>query len=315
MTSKKRNANKSKPKQNNKPRRVKAAADARIVLDRSAMQYARLLRDPCNGPLVPSLWPGSEGSLVTRFETDFICFNGATETGGIIVYNPGLALCYSNATPVTSDTTATQLTSALLPVPGATFLANTAGSYRCVSACAQVMFAGTELNRAGFLGAGVTTFGSYARNLLVVAGGAGIVTNPSDVRQSCQKVVRMPDDMLEVKWFPGGGDSLFMEGGNTAMTAADVVDAGAAKNCIQISVSGLPVSTGVRVRFVTVMEWTPRMGQGFVSSMSMPRSRFGVNDILSYLGQIGGETWFLSAVKAGARIASSMMRRNDMIAY
>jgi len=105
----------------------------------------------------------------------------------------------------------------------------------------------------------------------------------------------MPQEMAEITWFPGSGDQTPFGTGLT--TAAAITEETANKNAIVVSVSGFPVSTGVRFRTVYVCEWTPKTAQGLVATAEVPRSRATINDVLIDLHKAGGTNWFINAYK------------------
>lgn len=286
------------------PQRTKVPR-AMPMLDKAAAEYARLIADPCNAKLVNTIWPGANGSFVSRFETDFIFRAGATETAGILVYVPGTNSCYVNATTLTNDTTATLIgvDNVSFPPPGNAFL-SAAGSIRAVASCMQVTFPGTELNRSGIVSLGVTNFGAITTNVATAAGGGNVNTNASSIRTLCQHVERMPQEMAEITWFPNSGDQapfeLSQQGANVQL------DDAASFNCIVMSATGFPVSTGVRVRIVTVLEWTPKTGQGLVATAEVPTSSNTLNDVLRTLFASKGTHWFINAYKKAAPYARAI---------
>lgn len=278
----------------NKSRPMRAPVP-RSLLDAPAAALARLIQDPCNAPLTSTIWPGSAGSYVSRFESDFVIFTGATDTAGILAYVPGVNNSWVNATALSSDTGLTGFTLAgAFGSPGNTFLQATAGSIRAVASCIQVSYPGSELTRAGIVALGTMRFGDVARAVTTANGGQNIATSAADMRTICQHTERMPTQMAEILWMPGGGDQspyLLGQPGNTAQ----FVDEASTRNALVVSVSGFPVNTGVRIRIVSVIEWTPKTSQGMVSSVEVPKSNNSLNDILRALPASGGTSWFINA--------------------
>jgi len=278
------------------PRGMKVSARPAVALDGAAADYARLIADPCNAKLVSTIWPGANGSFVSRFETDFIFRGGAADVAGILVYVPGTNSCYVNATTLLADNTATLLgvDNVGFPPPGNSFLA-AAGSIRAVASCMQVSFPGTELNRSGIVSLGITNFGALTANVAAPAGGGNANTTAGNIRTLCQHVERMPTEMAEITWFPNSGDQEPFE--LTQQGALVQLDDASSKNCIVMSASGYPASTGVRVRIVTVFEWTPKTGQGLVAASEVPKSSNTLNDVLRALPAAKGTNWFINAYK------------------
>jgi len=295
---------KNKPRKSTNVRpRMAMVTKAKPLLDSAAAEYARLIADPCNAKLSGTIWPGSNASFVARFETDFLYRTGATETAAALVFVPGTNSIYANATTLTSDTTGTLLgiDAVTFPGPGASFISASAGSIRAVASCLQVSFPGTELNRSGIVGLGVTNFGAITNNVATAAGGGNVNTTAAQLRSLCQHVERMPQDMAEITWFPNTGDQVPFE--ITQQGANVQLDDASTKNCIVMSASGFPVSTGVRVRIVTVLEWTPKTNQGLVATAEVPKSRSTLNDVLMALPASKGTSWFINAYKKAAPYA------------
>lgn len=297
----------------NMPRRKtkRVSTVTRGGLDGPAQAYARLIADPCNAPLTTTIWPGSTGSFVSRFESDFIVFDGVAQTAGMLYFVPGMNEVYTPSLLLTNDTTASTMTNASTLPPGVTFLQASAGTFRCVAACMQVSFPGTELNRSGIVSLGVMQAGGALRNLATIAGGQNVNTTASAVRQLCQHTERTPQNMAEIIWQPGGGDQLPTQLGIATNTTSYVTEA-SDKNAIVMSVAGIPPVTGVRIRLVSVIEWTPRTAQGFVSSIDPPKSVNSLNDILRALPASRGSNWFINA---WAKAQPYMKAAGSVISY
>lgn len=263
-------------------------------LDTAAATYARLVRDPCNAPLTRTIWPGSGGALVSRFETDFISFAGATETAAAVAFVPGVNQLFYNSTAATADTTATTLTTGALVPPGSTFLSASAGTIRCVAACLQISYPGTELNRSGIVSLGVVPFGTLLPNVATSVGGGNTNTSVSQLRTLCQHTERMPQNHAEVTWFPGSGDTLPFAT-QFGSSGANIAEDAQNKNALVATMSGFPVGVGVRIRLVYVCEWTPRLNQGQVATAEVPASRSSLNDVLIALHKTGGTNWFINS--------------------
>lgn len=287
-------------KQMAKTRSSKKAKKARIAATRSVgarvrgtisehmRKYIQLLEDPCNGPLVTG--PGSgEGGSVVRCESDFLIGNGATDTVGFINWAPG---AYSATTDVSgfgtlvgvgaSDTGAITPSSAGVSnyAPGYNFLTGTAGSYRCLAACAQVFWPGSELNRSGVISMAQATYASLATNRNV---------STANLRAMSPVVERMPQDHSECKWAPNFADGLFESPANTSSPPDG-------HGSIMISWAGLPVATGVRIRLVAVFEWRPQTnstGSAFVLSSNTGSTDAGdVQAARRYLDNVRPGWWY-----------------------
>nr|UHS72177.1 MAG: putative coat protein [Tombusviridae sp.] len=258
----------------------------RVIPD-AYLQYARLLTDPCTGPLVHA--PGSsEGGQVTRFETDVIYGSGATETCGFINWSPGGY--NSAATPqfgngiisVNGATDAGNLTPSSASVntycPGFTFLAANAGSYRCIAACLQLYWPGSELNRQGVVGVAQSTLGLVGTSQTVTC---------AQMRSLCPVVERMPGNMVEAKWAPNFADGLFRSPGGSQ-------EAENGHSALLATWAGIPVSTGVRIRLVIVVEWRPKIAGLVLSSNTSVGSSGEMQQVRRALDARSASWWHIS---------------------
>lgn len=251
-------------------------------LDSAAADYARLLADPCNAPLVHPVYAGGEGGILIRFETDFIVFNGATDTCGVLSWTPGaiginggsaVNLLASGA--VNSATAVTPAYQVVYSSPGCAFLPNNAAAARCVAACMQVYWPGSESNRAGIVFAG----NAAARNITNAASSA----TADWVGNVCSFSSRMPNDHIEVRWRPTDADQMLIDP-RTVTPDPEF----ARRNALVLAVKGIPNTTGVRVRLVAVYEYEPVIGIGIVNPQSsVARSGYTLDDVLNYLDRMG----------------------------
>lgn len=267
----------------------------RVRLDPGGLRYAKLLSDPCSGPLVNGPQPGLGGGIVTRFESETTIFSGALAAGGYLYWLPNQA-AYTVSTTLTPAIASAG--SAPTPSAGSGFLVSNAASYRCLSACMQIYWAGTELNRQGFVGMGYSTGGQYTEVIPILNGGEGQSISVDQVRASQFHVERMPNGMVEIKWKPSQRDMEWTSRRNgTANSLQAEVDS---MTAISLSVDNLAAGAGnpgVRVRFVAVYEWIPGPtsvggNQGLVTTTGGPPSTYNsINEVLQYLERTG--RWFL----------------------
>jgi len=283
-----------------KKQRVRARGVGQETLDVEGMKYMNLLRDPCTGPLVHG--PGStEGGSVFRCESDFIMGNGALETCGVFMWAPGAyntALNPVNGSGTMFNNSATDLTAfnplatgTSIYAPGYAFLQTNASSYRCLAACIQIYWPGSELNRQGIVGVAQGTYGAMSTNInLTVA----------QVRGACPITQRMPSDRLEAKWAPHYADGLFRNASNTQIPEDG-------HGSLIVNWAGIPVATGVRLRLVAVFEWRPKLTTGaFVLSSNTEggsRSSATIQSVRQYLDRMDSH-WWISAALASAKFFS-----------
>jgi len=210
---------------------------------------------------------------------------------------------FNNVTALTSDGLGTVLQNqpGVLPFPGYAYLSNNATTFRCVAACAQVSYPGTELNRSGILGMGVADAAVIGVNVQTADGGANININAGQLRTLCQHVERMPAGVTEVRWFPGEDDAKVYAPGANHLSRANECEG---RNGILISASGFPVSTGIRVRCVAVYEVSLGAGQGQVASIAPPPSNNTPNQIVKALYETDPKWYIEFAGKAGRAVSS-----------
>jgi hypothetical protein len=261
------------------------------VLDRAALQYAKLLDDPCNADLVPGVGFGFGGGIITRFASDNVGFSRTGETAGWLVWIPGASSYIFNSTIATTDTVSSP-GSSLTPSPGNALLLTGATAYRCLSACLQISYPGSELTRAGVVSVGYSS-GSNLIDLLPVAnGGNGFSSTTVGIRNACFHSERTPSSYVEIKWKPSQGDLTFQPVSNRTDNVAGAV---ADQTAIIAGFSGLPAATGIRTRFVAVYEWIPGDNQDGIVATSGPSvgSRNTINEVMAYLDSLGN--WFIKS--------------------
>lgn len=205
-----------------------------------------MLSDPCNAGLTKSLYGGSGGGIVQRFDTDFTITN---TDAAVIQFTPGAYAirvapnnnassftAYSAALLVgtsvgdtvgfdfkppsysTPNGSTQQIANAayivnVLPTamtpPGLNFMQGVAGTYRALAACVQLTWLGKETDRAG------TVF-SYTgpADLLVdfrklQSSYDDQITTAAQARSLCPSVERTPSGTYERKWAPQADDDEF----------------------------------------------------------------------------------------------------------
>jgi hypothetical protein len=261
-------------------------------MDRASLDYAALLADPCNGPLVSGPFGDGSGGVVTRFERDVVINNSATDVGAALVFIPGLATVQGTSAPITTDVTAINFANiATSDMPGYNFLSTNAGQFRCLAACIQVYWPGSELNRQG-----IVSVGQFPADIVTDA-----VVSTSDMRTASPYVERMPDGMVELKWRPTTFETTWQRVANVTDTATDWDK----YTALAVSASGIPVSTGIRVRMVAVYEWIPRPGTGSgLTTIHRTTVKTGsLSNIIAALDRTG-DWMYNGAMKAGHALAS-----------
>jgi len=260
--------------------------------DKASSDYAALLADPCNGPLVSGPFGDGSGGVVSRFERDIVINSSSTDVGAALVFIPGLATAQVSNAPITSD--GGPITFTNLPngdMPGNGFLTVNAGHFRCLAACVQVYWPGTELNRQG-----IVSLGQFPADIVTDA-----VVSTSDIRTASPYVERMPDGMCELKWRPTTYETTWQRMNNVVDTSTDWDK----YTAITVTAAGIPVSTGLRVRMVAVYEWVPRPGNsnGLVTIHRSSVKTGSLSNIISALDRTG-DWMYNGAMKAGHALVS-----------
>lgn len=251
------------------------------ALDAPAQAWLRLLNDPCYGRLTHPIYPGADGGYLSRFESEQTSFAGPGITAGVISFIPGTLPNSVFANGAVDDTTSVSLNdSSAAQAPGYAYLRGVASAVRCVSACVQVSWPGSELNRQGFVTLGQVT-GAVAATA-TTGFGTGTVS-VSALRPLCHLRTRVPETVAEVKWRPTLADAQWHDPNVTAAVGR-LNEAGA----ILLTASNLPASTGLRVRYIVTYEWVPKSAQGLTSSFdNRARSVNSTDDVINMLDRQG----------------------------
>lgn len=209
----------------------KATVPRSVALSPGDRRYARLLNDPCNAPFSLGMVADGYGTNAARFCGDYVLVTGAGESSINVCLVPSqMAFWQANGT---TDTTNLTWTSPFT-FPGAASMAN-AARVRCLAACLQVSWVGTEQSRIGYL-----ALGNAPRH----AAASGNTT-PAELRTSLPYGTRLPNDSVGIKWRPSDTDLAFSTAGTDNALAS----------AVYAQVSGLLPSSSIRVRVVVVMEW------------------------------------------------------------
>jgi hypothetical protein len=262
------------------PGKKKAASKAIVTtvprgvrLDKPASDYAQLLSDPCKGPLVSGPFGDGGGGIVSRFEVDFIVNASATDTTAVVAFTPGLGSAYISSIALPFDSTAFTFTGVAADSPGLNYFSNNASAFRTLSACMQVYYPGSELSRAG-----ITSIGQYSHATVTAAS-----LTSSVLRSSATYVERVPDQMVELIWRPTNYDlEWFGVGTNEGTALSDK------RSTLISTTTGIPISTGMRIRLVAVYEWMPLTTVGLVMpTRSSNPSANTFQDVIKKLDSFG----------------------------
>lgn len=289
------NPNKKKPtRMTAKPaRRVSGAS-----LDQWGKAYANLLRDPCYGKLVAPTYSGSVGGILTRFESDYVVNGAATDMGAFVAFTPGIlgltTTTYGSVMGATGAITSdgATITTQNLPAkqPGVALAPSMAAS-RCISACLQVSFMGSELQRSGVCSVGQLTYNDL---------NGPVSFSLSSIRAMCPTVVKVPDGEVEIKLRPTAESETFYPVNAVANTNLS------AHPTLVATMSGIPANTGMRVRMVAVYEWIPQSASGVVAaSGNSTTSQNTLTNVVHALDNISPQ-WAVTLLNAATKIAPAI---------
>jgi len=267
------------------------------ALDQKAREYARLLADPCHAPLVHPVYAGSDGGYVIRTSVLGTYGNlASSSTCAVLLWTPGdPAVSGSNnasflygeaATPLTALTVSAR---GLGETPGLTFLNTNASVVRCVAACIDISWAGTELNRQGFVEFGNVNAGYASNGSIITAFQAG---------NNLERGQRIGEGDATVVWRPATGDQMYTE----LQTGASSTYA--RNNALMVVLRNLPAGgSGVQFRLTAVYEYQPSVALGVNTPMSSRNASANTLDqVINYLDGVGD--W----VNGATRVATSAYR-------
>jgi len=221
------------------------------------------------------------GTRIGRFEVDFVLNCAGVENSISVQINPsGRAIFSGNQTTDTGNITF----ASGVPYPGPSGVVR----HRCLAACLQVMWPGSEQNRRGII-----ALGNIAAGNVPVTG----ATTPSEIRSAMPFVSRMPDQLVGIKWRPNESD---LEWHDQSFSRDTVLVA---------SISGLLSGDAVRVRYVAVHELdeSGAAGLGQIASAYPPQVQDNAQDLwskaLRFLDSTGN--WLLDNASAIGHVGSN----------
>lgn len=261
-----------------------------MSISSAAARYAALLADPCNAPLVPAPIGDGSGSMVARFERDFIFgaeANNQATAWGFVPSDPRTWGVFS--APLT-DSGTVQWADGFYTgnTPGREFLLDNAQAFRAISCCAQVYWPGKELDRSGVISLARVNADMFTYN-----------TTVQELRSNAHYIERMPNGCSEIVWRPGEFDLQMTEPEGTSASTP----AGRRLTGLCITASGYPVTTGIRIRVVVVYEWIPKQSTGFKLGSNNAETGVTLGSVLHALDRTG--QWMYHSGHVAARAMSS----------
>lgn len=270
-------------------RKVKAKATkpnraGTVMMDGAAMDHIKLLADPCMGKMVYPAYASSTNGCLMRFRSLVQIGTSGGETCGAFHWVPGVNFVWANGA---ATTTTAYTPSATSNYP---FLVTNSGnstgiSFRCVAACARVIFNGSEMNRGGIVYAGNTNGATY---------GTGNATNVNQVLSMLPYTARTPSKFMEVLWVPNEEDMVPYTDSNTVGVG---IGEGPNHAAITVAVAGLPAATGVSIECTGVYEVIFGANNNLVSSVGAPPSATPWGSVLrGFFSAVKGSTVLLDGV-------------------
>jgi len=222
-------------------------------LDAAGAAHAQLLNDPCGAALTKPVYIGTGSGYLTRFTQD-VTF---TQDSGLLCFTPAGTGLLGNSGIIQAagaSSSAALVTNSAVTGPGVNFLAGVADQARPVAACIQVIYTGTELNRAGIINRAQFTGADCA----FLDSTTGLTFD--SVASSFPVETRTPAERLEVKWAPGMRDSDFT-GLNVGTRVGD-------RGSIGVLWRGLGATSSIKLRITVVYEWRPTAIEGVVAPVA-----------------------------------------------
>lgn len=276
-----------------KNKRKTAKRQTRIVsyrrqpmLDAKAIEYAKLLMDPCSAAICHPVYPGGDSGFLFRAESVGTFGAAATQDCGFVHWAPG----YLNAT--SSEIIASAGTgggaslsgAANSSAPGRQFLSTNASAVRCIAACMKITYPGAESARAGRIHYGHTQAGLID---------SGDTTSVDALAPNLQHFGRTPPDTIELVWRPSIADTEFND--PRAAASATLRDR---KSALTFAWAGQPAAVGMTIHFTAVYEWLPVTGTGLAADVKGKNtSNNTMDEVLDFANN--NFSWVRSAVHGG----------------
>lgn len=237
-------------------------------VNKAIIDYRRLLDDPCGAPMVNGPYTGIGSGYLARTK-QMIFPSGSTGAVDFVVTiapNTGTA---GVATWGYSTTPGGNLGTASSNLAPDFLRSNTVGYYRCIASCAKIMYSGSEMNRAGFIGTNLATGQIFTTGELITGSAESFMAR-------CARRVRLGDEAHEVRWLPSVGDDTFVSHAEPMTGTSITTDS-------VMTVVGTSVPAGsVSIELTCVWEWIPNMSLsgGMVADTKTP-APFTLNTVLS----------------------------------
>lgn len=301
------------------------------------LEYAKLLADPCEAPLVGPNYGSTEAGYLSKFSSYVPMAIGSAETSGYIIWFPdycngtgagagGYSNCIAFAAS-SANTTPTALTfgrgintytddGGSIPDPAYDFCeGTTVQDTRCAAACMKMTYTGQNSTLAGRVG---YIEGISRESLLTGDGGSPL--NVASIARYSNTAMRTPLDTIENKFRPSEGSQFFRSTnlaedacfvmGDTVNTAIGPSTTSGTGLGIGFYWDGLTSNTSFSFDLLKAIEWRPEMSSGLVAPPVKSSKQGGnvVSRALAYL-DTSHPGWqratYQAAMSLAARVAST----------
>lgn len=256
--------------------------------------YVRLIKNPCNAPLVMGPAIGPNGGLVSRFVFDYNCLIDGTTNSAVVALFPGATCGNADAavnqqsgwkSALTGTGSYATMGQYNTYVPGYSFLLTNASRCRPLAACLQIQNVQPVANIGGLLCGGNVghdeCFGTFSTASLMAK----------------SSVVQPSSTPLEVVWSPSEEDMAPFRIGETGR------DTGG-RSGIFVQAANIGTSTtGAHVRAVVVWEWWPQV-TGMPSSAGGESPTFSFADVTKALSSSKADWWIRSAINVAHAVSA-----------
>jgi hypothetical protein len=293
-------------KMNNGMKRVVATLPRQPGLNMAELAHARQLIDPCEAPLAPPVYGGSEGSAIVRVKGITAYNSGPTgnQPYGVVYYHPTFG-AYSMTGLVAGGTLGVDYD--LYPVP-TTYPTRTAT--RAIAGCLKVRFLGSELNRSGKVALGIVPGSFVWEQLKQSNGGAGFPFTNDQVFASLEHSARMPVDGAEIVWQPGAIDAEFYEATTAPPIQSNTLEGLLARtNFVAVAWQGIGTDTcPIEIEVTSVVEryfaFSSTTAGGLYVVSAGKRAAGGqesISRVIRYL-QNKDSKWYINAAMKASRL-------------
>lgn len=204
--------------------------------DQAAIDWARLLADPCGAKIVPPCYPTGGGILI-RNRTVVNVGTGAGETAGFIHWVPSGGYYVANGTANPSAAFTASAYNSVAP-----FANISTRSPVVVAACIRAIPNASEMNRSGVLycgnSSGNAVFGTQA----------GVTIN--GIASQLTYGIRAPDDSAELIWLPRPQDMV----GSANASGGTTPDAVTGCSALTMAYTGAYATSGYTFELISVCE-------------------------------------------------------------